>query len=275
MKDILVYLDGTSQDETRILQAAALADAHGSHLTGLFINPLPNLTATSAPVYASEQLIVTLQKEAVEAGDRVEHTIRARFDKLGMPNEVRRIDAVEAQIGAVLARESRTVDIVVGTRFYGHEHSDADVMEAVLFHSGTACLLVPPSQQPLEFERIMIGWINTAQSSRAVRAALPLLAKAKNVVVVMVHKNEPPEYQGEAPGTDIARYLSRHGISVEVQHLSGWHKPAEAILGEAEKRQTDLVVMGGYGHSRFQEWVLGGVTRDIMTSATIPVLLAH
>ena len=77
------------------------------------------------------------------------------------------------------------------------------------------------------------------------------------------------------PGADIARHLDRHGINVELRQISGWSNPAEALLNEAEKSGAQMIVMGGYGHSRFREWVLGGVTRDILKVATVPVLLAH
>lgn len=275
MKDILVYLDGTASDEARIAQAETLAMQQDAHLTGILYNALPDLTVTSAPVYASEQMIMQLQEDAIASGDRAEEALKTRFERLGCPNDLRRIDVVSSQAGQTLASECRTADVIVGTRFYGHDLGEADVMETVLFDSGSACLLVPPEAKPRSFETVLIAWANTPPTARAIRAALPILSKAKNVVVAMVHRHEPPEFRDAAPGADIARYLDRHGISVEVQHLSGWSNPAEALLLETENRSADLIVMGGYGHSRFREWVMGGVTREVLTKAQVPVLLAH
>jgi len=275
MKDLLVYLDGSFEDETRINQAEALAGQHSAHLTGILCNALPELTVTSAPVYASEDMILRLQKEAVAQGDRDHVALKERFQKLVVPNELRRLDIISGQIGETLASECRTADAIIGTRLYGHDLANPEILETVLFESGSACLLAPPKMAPASYDTVLIAWNNSSQAARAVLSALPILQKAKNVIIVMVHKHEPPEYQQEAPGADIAIHLSRHGISAEIEHLSGWHNPAEALLEEAKNRSADLIVMGGYGHSRFREWVLGGVTRDVLTSATIPILLAH
>jgi nucleotide-binding universal stress UspA family protein len=91
----------------------------------------------------------------------------------------------------------------------------------------------------------------------------------------MIGAGEAPEQEGHEPGADIARHLDRHGVRVEIRHVTGWSDPAEALLNETQKAAADLIVMGGYGHSRFREWILGGMTRDVLSLANVPVLLAH
>ena len=99
---------------------------------------------------------------------------------------------------------------------------------------------------------------------------------AKQVYVAMATEDGPPEDEGAMPGADISRYLTRHGLHrrTAVRCPAG-PMSAEALLNEVEKTEADLLVMGGYGHSRFREWVLGGATRDILTRAEMPVLIAH
>jgi nucleotide-binding universal stress UspA family protein len=135
---------------------------------------------------------------------------------------------------------------------------------------------VPPSYAgQAVYRNILVAWKDTREAARAVSAALPFLKQAKSVVVGIVDEGLPAEHQGNAPDEDIGRYLSRHGIKAEVHMIGGWPNVGDAILNEAVKTAADLVVMGAYGHSRLREWVLGGATRDVLSAASVPVLVAH
>ena len=92
---------------------------------------------------------------------------------------------------------------------------------------------------------------------------------------MVVEEEGASEQRGEAAGDDIGRYLSRHGVGSDVRLVSGWNNVSAAILNEAERFGADLIVLGAYGHSRLREWALGGVTRDVLSQAAVPVLTAR
>lgn len=275
MKDLLVFLDGTAADEARIAQAEALASRQNSFLTGLYCNALPEVMFASEAGMASIDVVSQMQDSSRAEGDARAEALAARFSRLSVLNEIRRFDVYSSQMGLTLAGEARTADLFIASRPYGHFNNHAEALEQVLFNSGRGCLFLPPVGNPRPFETVVLAWRNSREAARAVSEALPILKKAKQVYVAMATEDGPPEDAGSMPGADISRYLTRHGCTVELRSLSGWTNVAEALLNEVEKTEADLLVMGGYGHSRFREWVLGGATRDILTRAEMPVLIAH
>ena len=275
MKDLLVFLDGTSADEARIVQAEALATRHEAFLTGLFCNALPEVMFASEAGMASIDVVSQMQDSSRAEGDAKGEVLATRFSRLSVLNEIRRFDVYASQMGLTLASEARTADLFIASRPYGHHNSHGEALEQVLFNSGRACLFLPPVGETKAFDTVLLAWRNSRESARAVSEALPMLTAAKKVYIAMVTEDTNPEEEGTMPGADISRYLTRHGIDVELRTLSGWSKVGEALLNEAEKTAADLLVMGGYGHSRFREMVLGGATRDVLTEAELPVLIAH
>ena len=127
--------------------------------------------------------------------------------------------------------------------------------------------------------RVMVAWDGGREAARAVGDALPLLARAESVAVLVINPSQ--DGHGEQPGADIALHLARHGITVEAQHLEAQHLEAQdlsvgdALLSRLADQDIDLLVMGAYGHSRLRELVLGGVTRKIFQQMTVPVLMSH
>jgi nucleotide-binding universal stress UspA family protein len=135
-------------------------------------------------------------------------------------------------------------------------------------------LIVPYIQEAgVKFDRIMVGWDGGACAARAVSDAMPFLERAGTVEVVMVAERGKSD---EVPGADIARHLARHGIKVGVKQIVAPDaKVADVLLSHAADSATDFLVMGGFGHSRLREFVLGGVTRSILDAMTIPTLMSH
>lgn len=276
IKDMLVYLDGGPEDATRLAYAEKIADRQGAHLTGLYCNVIPEMLVAGNAAMTSAQIIVEMQETAVKSGDVVEKQLKAQLDQLSVPNDLRRIDVFASQAGNQVAAAARRTDLFVASRLYGEHSDNSELLETVLFNSGRGCLFVPPAKMPGgDINTVLVGWRNTRETARALAEALPLLKQAKNVIVALVLDSTPSERAGEMPGADIARHLDRHGVNVELREITGWDNAAAALLNEANKSGADLLVMGGYGHSRFREWVLGGVTREIMKAAEVPVLLAH
>lgn len=119
----------------------------------------------------------------------------------------------------------------------------------------------------------MVAWNGSVEAAKAVTAALPLLRGAEQVTLAVL--GDSADALGESPGADIALYLARHGVNVEVLRRTEPADPGKAILSLAADFNVDLLVMGAYGHSRFREMMLGGATRTILATATLPVLMAH
>ena len=149
------------------------------------------------------------------------------------------------------------------------------VIETALFHSGRPVLVVPYIQRTnLNLERVLVCWDGSRNAARAIGDALPLLTRAKAVDVLVVATERVSG--DELPGADIARHLARHGCAVDLKRIvSNDVDVANLILSHAADSAADLIVMGGYGHSRLREFILGGVTRGILSSMTVPALMAH
>jgi nucleotide-binding universal stress UspA family protein len=121
-----------------------------------------------------------------------------------------------------------------------------------------------------------VGWNAAREAVRAVADALPLLVRAEAVEVSIVDPARHRAAHGEEPGADIARYLARHGVQVEVRRLSsGGEDVGRVLLSQAAALGADLVVMGAYGHSHLSEWIIGGVTRTVLHEAGLPVLMSR
>ena len=123
-------------------------------------------------------------------------------------------------------------------------------------------------------QKAVVAWNGSVQAARAVRAAMPLLARAESVMVAIVDEGAAPA--GVEQGADIGAYLARHDLKVEVRTIVNAHEGAgAAILDLAREEDATFLVMGAYGHSRIRQFLLGGVTRHVLARATIPILMAH
>lgn len=280
IKDIIVHLDGTPRDEDRLRHAQSIAVAMQAHVTGLFTNPLPDLAALvpmdGAAVAAAA--VVNLEDDAKRSGDALEATLNARLARLAVPSALRRIDATPGALPARAAVEARTADLMVFGRPYADDGAALwdSLFETVLFEAGRGVLVVPPLREPSEaIRRVLVCWRDTRESARAVAEAAPLIAQAPRTMVLTIDEGRRETGTG-AEAADIARHLTRLGSQVEVRHVQSKDASVcETILDQARRMSADLVVMGGYGHSRAREWLLGGATRDMLNASDVPILMAH
>jgi nucleotide-binding universal stress UspA family protein len=152
----------------------------------------------------------------------------------------------------------------------------ARVVEGVLFWSGRHLLLVPDDRSDkAPFEHIVIAWNGSREAARALAEALPYLHLAQDVTVVVVIEDKDVEYEAVL-GQDAVHLLAHHGIDAALRHIPLQDGDvAETLLADAKRRGADLIALGGYGHSRLREWLLGGVTYKLLHQATIPILIAH
>lgn len=275
IKDILVHLDGTRDDEWRIAHAEAAARQFGAFIRGLFLN---RLLAGAMPVeagYIGAEVLEQLLKQAREGGDSVEQALGTRLEKLGLPHEICRIDAFFDEIPGAAAAVARETDLSIVLRPYTMEGVQRwlGLAEGVLFGAGRSVLVVP-EREPAHpsVEHVAVAWNSSREAAHALAEAMPYLMMAQSVTIVMVDIEE----SDRNPGAGIVRHLERHGIRSNVCIVkSGDRRISQALLEQAQKCDADLMVTGAYGHARIREWVIGGVTRDLLHMAPIPMLLAH
>jgi nucleotide-binding universal stress UspA family protein len=275
IKDVMVMLQGTSADDSRLAAAKQIAESFDGQVIGLFLNILP------MPIPEEEDSLSAMQieeliKQAQQFGDRIEAKLKERLGRLGTAAEVRRIDVVALSAATIAAREARAVDTFIALRPNGEPQDPAGLVESVLFESGRHLFLVPDEKQTDgSFDRVLIAWNGSRESTRALAEAMPYLHKAKEVTVVVVDDefpDDPRVMQGDA----VIAHLKHHGIDAvlhDTRSLNG--NVAATLIAEARVRKANLMVMGGYGHSRLREWLLGGVTRELIHHAPMSLVVAH
>jgi nucleotide-binding universal stress UspA family protein len=279
LRDILVHLDTTPQAEDRLRLAASLARQRDAHLTGLHVIDvmLPAIMAGDASGgVAIADLLGQMREDALAAAARVEAAFRERLQLDGIKGEWRLAEGMTAE---QVALHARCADLLV----VGQEDPDGGppfagaVLERALFSSGRPVLVVPYAGR---FEtvgrKVLIGWNASREAARAANDALPLMAGAEAVTVLAVNPRRDQDRDGEEPGADIALHFARHGLTVDVQQAVAPELNAgDMLLNQAADLSADLLVVGAYGHSRFREMVLGGVTRTLLRQMTVPVLMSH
>lgn len=276
IKDIVVHLDGSPEDEIRLEHGQALATAGRAHLIGLFTNQLPDLTV-AMPMdggAAAIQVLTELQDQALKDGDATARRLTERLAGLQVPSELRRFDKTFGALSGKVVDQARCADLFIATRPYGVAETAAwpDLVEAVLFGSGRALLLVPPGrrrQGPIQ--SVLVAWNGSREAARALREGLDFIEQAARVVVLVV---DPPA--DAEPYAEVKAHLAHHNVVAEVVTADSRDRSvADVILEEARRISADLVLMGAYGHTRLREQVFGGATRDMLTASESPVLVAH
>ena len=275
VKDIVVNLSVREDGGNVGDYAVSVADALGAHIVGIafLYDPIVPISGTGyIPAEIIETQVADNQAAAKAAIDR----FNAATARTGVSAETVTLSASAAGAGDQFARIARRFDLAIVPQAEPKGGSVEELIaETTLFESGRPMIVVPYIQKsPLKLDLVMVCWDGGRQAARAINDAMPLLAKAGRVEVVIV-ANEPGK-QDEIEGADIGKHLARHGLKVEVKRITaGKIDIGAALLSHAADNATDFVVMGGYGHSRLRQFILGGVTRSILQSMTAPVLMAH
>lgn len=276
IKDIVVKLPLVAERDRTTSFAASLAGLLNAHITGIafvydpFI-PAIEIGAAVPASYLDEQLLES-ERLAQAAMDRLAYEVKR--EGVGKASHLVKSSSTDA--AGRFAEFARGFDLAVmsqpGPTAPG---LDEEAIEATLFESGRPILVVPYIQHPpFRMDHIVVAWDGSRAATRAIADALPLLHRAKRVDLLSVVGQRP--LREELPGADMVSHLGRHGIKADVHKeplVEGDVTPA--LLNYLADSGADLLVMGGYGHSRLREFVLGGATRDILRSMTVPVLLSH
>jgi len=271
-----VLTDAALVDET-LDSAMALASAHQAHLDVLCLG----VDRSQTGYYYAGTSAVVLQETLTKAqtdSQEIETKVRARLDGSGILWSTEKGVAQLADMGRHVAARVRFSDMAILPQPYGDGRGAEleSATEAALFEGKTPALIIPASATPVpQPRRVMVGWNEGPEALTAVRAALPLLAAADVVHVVVV---DPPTHgpTRSDPGGLLSQYLARHDVKVEIDVLSKTlPRVSDILTRHATDMQADLMVMGAYGHSRFREAIFGGATRSMLEHANMPVLMAH
>jgi nucleotide-binding universal stress UspA family protein len=270
-KTILVHVDERPRAKERLELGLQLATDFDAHLVALFA-----LDAARIPSYALAEAGPLLQeielRRRTEAATAAESEFR-QAQRRASANAEWRLSMGGAL--PALQTSARYADLVLAAQPEPGDMLAMALAGELVLSAGRPVLFVPYAGRFRSTgKRVLVAWNASREATRAVSDALPLLARAESVEVVAFEPRSGDH--GEAPGADIALYLARHGVKATAARQSAPEIDIGAqILSRAADTGADLIVMGGYGHSRLRELVLGGVTRSMLEAMTVPVLMSH
>lgn len=274
LKDIIVNLPVSASRPRVIDFAVSVASTFQTHLFGLAFSyeltvPGSVFGGVQASVIAAAR--ASAEKAAAEAVAYFNEASRLP----GFSSNSHMLTASPNDAAEHFAHIARCFDLSIVAQVEPDEWGPEELtIEAALFDSGRPMLVVPYIQKEgLKLDRILVCWDGSRSASRAIADALPFLARAKAIDVLVVGKGREGD---RISGADIAQHLARHGLNIDLKRVVAPDSDvANTILSYAADSSADLIVMGGYGHSRLREFVLGGATRGLLQTMTVPTLMSH
>ena len=275
-RNILVHIPSERPVRPVVDVAVALAVARRSHLDAVSVG-YESMGAAGLIVDGGGAAVAAMMgAEEERAQDRANAAIAvfgtaAKIAKIAYGT--RTLAAIPAEAGQTISALARLYDMTIVLQPESERPSyDNEIPQQILFNSGGPMLMVPYIHKgPLDAHHVGIAWDGSRLAARALRDAMPFLMGAKDVTVIAIN-----EEAGEASSDQVVAHLGRRGIAARAQRLTTDHSQVQgAILSIAAESNIGLLVMGGYGHSRLHERILGGVTRSMFDSMTVPVLMSH
>lgn len=275
-KVILVHLDTARNTDVRIHWAIHLAKTQQAHLIGVSAVGLSRYYFESALSTESIYPVFLDLEEARNSAKEVARQFKEACDRAGGTSCESHI--IEDDAFGSLEKQARYCDLLILGQ-YDAEKSfnpmDASLARDMLLSSGGPVLIIPKantSLKPNPGQRILIAWNGSVEARRVVRDAIPLLHLADTVNIVVFN----PDGHGEDPGARLIAYLHHHGIAAHCStEVATYHDVHERLSAKLVATKSDLLVMGGYGHTPFYETMLGGVTRAVLLGMPVPVLMSH
>jgi nucleotide-binding universal stress UspA family protein len=277
-RSILVHLDESPRCAARVVLAAALAREHGAHLLGLAPTGLVNLPPALRPTLSDgvDFMSAALKQMKQRAADLVTR-FNAQVAPLGLASSEGRVHDDDS-LSAVL-QHARASDLVVLGQNDPEHYTPLvswDFAQQVFLHCGRPVLVVPYAGEFKQVgSHVVVAWSDSREAARALADALPLLRKAGRVDVLCFEHPADNDATTAQQLAGVGLWLVRHGVKAEVRREMTELDVGNALLSRACDLGADLVVMGGYGHARVSELVVGGVTRSVLSQMTMPVLLSH
>jgi len=277
VKTILVYVPSGKNGAATLEPVLGLASKRNAHVIGLHLAPdLP--VYGEFPAEVSQEVIERLQKAGDEAAAAAKSAFEEVFKGSAVTYEWRGFIASYVRGTDLILQQSRAADLIVCGK-PNEEIPDAwsDFAEVALMGSGRPVMIVPPGtgSKPIG-NRAVIAWNDTREAARAVFDSLDLIAGAESVRVLTFIGDEEERATAEVNGAQLIAMLGRHGIQAkfEVSAVSRG-LTGEAICAKLSDNGCDLLIMGGYSHSRLREMIFGGVSRDILRDTRVPTLVSH
>lgn len=276
IKDLTLKLETDAARDRSLNYAISVAEVFGAHVTAMASSD--PITFAQYPIPAMPETVIAniraeKEREARAAIARFEEAAKGR----GISYEHEIVTHRLPQSAEAFAVKARRADLSIVQQMENTDEDNEIVIETVLFDSGRPVLIVPYIQKEgLKLDHVVCCWDGSATAARAVNDALPFLTQAKNVDILIISNEKTEDPRHQASGEGIVKHLARHGIATQLKvQQAPDSSVASAILSYAADQGSDLIVMGGYGHSRLREFILGGATRSILASMTVPVLMSH
>lgn len=280
-KTILVPLDGSGVNPTVLEAALAAARRFAAHIEVLYARPDPRHTLPLATLGLSSSMKQNVIEAATRSVDQAAGQARAVFEDFCRRSELAIVArppgpgkasaAWREETGhpsEVLVRRGRLVDLIFVARPTQPSPPPA-MLETALLETGQPVVLVPPKSYNCIASRITIGWNASAEAARAVSEAMPCLTGAESVIVLASTKRK-------ASAGEVLEYLGWHGVQATLRIFDvGSRSVGETLLDESRALQADLMLIGGYTHTRARQLLFGGVTRHVLAAADLPVMMAH
>jgi len=276
IKDLLVHVPTTQPARPVVNYATSLAAKFGARLDAIAFGYEPINAELTFEGAAAVAAVMELQRErALQEAEAALAVLEAEAKRQGITFKSSKVAAIPAEAAETAGALARLYDLTIVAQPDAKASALYNLVpEAVLFNSGRPMLMVPYIHEGgFEARKIMICWDGKRAAARAVLDAMPFLEQAEAVEIIAI--NEDSEAT-EATAAALATHLGRKSISAKAERLTADRAEIHnTILSTVADRGTQMVVMGGYGHSRLREFVLGGATRGILQSMTIPVLMSH
>jgi nucleotide-binding universal stress UspA family protein len=276
LHDIVVYVDGAEATKARVGFAVALAKEHGAHLVGIAFAPTALLPLYSADVGFADmsEVLESVKSQGAKALQAFEASAKAA----GVTAEARLMQGMSEEFPHDFAHAARHADLAIlgqprdGDPLIGQYA----LVERCLFASGRPVIIVPASPEKLALKgAVVAAWDGSAEAARAINDAMTFLKQAARVVLVVGVTGAQDEEDGPATD-DMVAHLKRHGVMAEAMRVkAGEGDIGRLLLSTAKNLGADLMVMGAFHHSRWREFILGGVTLTVLEEATIPLIMAH
>jgi len=276
-QSILVHVDHARHASLRMSTAAQLAREFNAHLAGVAMNGIARYIYQDVAMDPTGLILSNLMDAADEAAKGALAQFRGVVKQVGVNGTEERLVNEDAAGG--LALQARYADLVVISQTDRDDPVSAalsDLPEYVMLNGARPVLILPYAGAiDAVPKHALVAWDGSVEATHAITGALPLLQKAGNVTIAVINPDKQSFEHGEQPGADIGLWLARHGVKIDVRVENTAMDIGNALLSMVADIGADLLVMGGYGHARFRELLVGGATRTILDAMTVPVLMAH
>lgn len=276
-KTILVHLDKAMFANNHISLAAEIALANEAHLIGAAIVGVSTLKFHEARIDEKDPDLASHLEFLVERARHFVDDFESAMKKACLPSYEGRV--VDGESDYAISIQARYCDLVIISQAASdktHHVVLPDFSEFVVVHAGSPVLILPCNSQLNGIgKKVLIAWNGSDKATRAVSDAIPMLKRAEIVQIAIINIDPKSELLGENAGAEIALYLARHGVNVEVLPPRHASNVGMTLLSMTNEFSSDLLVMGGYGYSHLREIVLGSVTNTVLKKTNIPVLMSH